>query len=103
MKKPKYHIFVCTSSRLTGQLKGFCNSKSSNNILQAFIEAVEEEELTEDVLVTNTGCLGICSKGPIAIVYPENVWYKELTVDDVAEIIESHIKNGRIVERLIIE
>ena len=100
MQKPKYHVFVCTSSRINGQQKGYCHSKEAVGIIQAFMEEVESRDLTNEVMVTNTGCFGICSSGPIVLVYPDGVWYKEVTVDDVAEIVESHFENGQKVERL---
>ena len=103
MNMPKYHVFVCTSSRINGQQKGFCFQKDSVSIVQNFMEEVESRDLTDDVMITNTGCLGICSQGPIVIVYPEGVWYKEVSPDDVAEIVESHFENGKPVERLMIK
>jgi (2Fe-2S) ferredoxin len=48
---------------------------------------------------TNTGCFGICSRGPIAVVYPEGTWYGELTPEAVEEIVENHLENGEIVEK----
>ncbi len=103
MQKPKYHVFICSSSRVTGQQKGYCFSKDSVSVIQRFMEEIEERELGGDILVTNTGCLGICSKGPVVIVYPDGVWYKEVTVDDVTEIVEEHLENGRVVSRLEIK
>lgn len=100
MQKPKYHVFICTSSRINGQQKGYCHSKEGVGIVQAFMEEVENRELQDDVMITNTGCFGICNKGPVVVVYPENVWYKEVTIDDVAEIVESHFENGQKVSRL---
>lgn len=102
MQKPKYHVFICSSSRISGQQKGFCHSKESVGIIQKFMEEVEDRGLTDDVMITNTGCLGICSTGPIVVVYPENVWYKDVSIRDVAEIVESHFENGEKVERLVI-
>ena len=103
MQKPKYHVFVCTRSRINGQQKGFCHSKSAVGIVQAFMEEVESRELTDEVMITNTGCFGICSQGPIVVVYPEGVWYKEVSIEDVPEIVESHFENGQKVERLEIK
>lgn len=100
MRKPKYHVFVCTSCRMNGQQKGLCFSKDAVSLVQRFLEEIEERELTEDVMVTNTGCFGICSAGPIVVVYPEGVWYKEVTLDDVTEIVESHLENGEPVKHL---
>lgn len=103
MVKPKYHVFVCTSSRINGQQKGYCHSKESVGIVQAFMEEIDSRELSGEVMVTNTGCFGICSSGPVVVVYPEGVWYKEVTCADVAEIVESHFENGKKVERLEIK
>ncbi len=100
MIKPKYHIFVCSSSRINGQQKGFCIQKDSIDIIQNFMEEIEERDLTSEVIVTNTGCLAICDKGPIVIVYPQGVWYGNVHPDDVEEIMDLHIEGGEVVERL---
>lgn len=100
MQKPKYHLFVCTSSKINGQQKGFCHSQGGVEIIQKFIEEIEERDLSGDVLVSNSGCFGICSSGPAAVVYPEGTWYGGITVDDVPEIVESHFENGKKLERL---
>lgn len=100
MNKPKYHIFVCTSSRINGQQKGFCCSKNSVDIINSFMEEIQDRGLEDEVMVTNTGCLAVCSQGPIVIVYPEGVWYGAVTPDDVCEIMDSHIENGEVVKRL---
>ena len=103
MIKPEYHIFVCTSSRINGTQKGYCHSNGSTEIVTNFMEAIEENGISDKVMVTNTGCLGICNEGPIVIVYPEGTWYGKVTPDDVEEIVESHLVNGVKVERLEIK
>lgn len=100
MNKPKFHIFVCTSSRPTGQQKGFCHSKDGVEIMQNFLEEIDERGLGGEVFVSNTGCLGLCEKGPIVIVYPDNVWYGSVTPKDVEEIMDEHIEGGNVLERL---
>jgi len=75
LQKPKYHIFVCTSSRVSGQQKGFCHTKASVDIVNNFLEEIRDRELGGEVIVSNTGCFALCEKGPIVIVYPDNVWY----------------------------
>lgn len=102
MVKLKHHIFVCTSCRINGQQKGFCFSKGSVDIVQRFMEAIEENDLSGEVMITNTGCFGICDKGPIAVVYPEGIWYGNLTDEDVDRIVEEHILEGKPVEDLMI-
>lgn len=102
MVSPKYHIFVCTSCRINGQQKGFCYSKGSVDLVQRFMEEIDDRDLSSDVMVTNTGCFGICDKGPIVVIYPQGVWYGNVTEDDVETIVEQHIEGGSIVEALVI-
>jgi len=102
MLKPKFHIFICTSCRINGQQKGYCHTKGAVDITTKFMEEVEDRDLGGEVMITNTGCFGICNDGPIVVVYPQGVWYGSVTEEDVEEIIESHIENGKIVKRLLI-
>ncbi|WP_459476419.1 2Fe-2S ferredoxin [Clostridium saccharoperbutylacetonicum] len=98
----KYHIFVCASCRVNGIQKGMCYSKDSVKVVQKFMEEVEDRDLINEVMVTNTGCLGVCNKGPVVVVYPEGTWYGNVTVDDVERIVEEHIEGGKVVEDLVI-
>jgi (2Fe-2S) ferredoxin len=97
MNKPTHHIFVCSSSRVNGQQKGFCVSKGAVDIVSSFMEEVQDRDL--EVMVTNTGCLGICDKGPIVVIYPEGTWYGSVTPDDVEEIMDA-LEEGNTVKRL---
>ena len=100
MNKPERHIFVCTSSRPNGQQKGFCHTKDGVSVLGKFIEELEERGLSGEVMVSNTGCFGLCEQGPVVVIYPDNVWYGSVTPDDVEAIMEEHIEGGGIVTRL---
>jgi len=102
MQKPKYHIFVCTSSRPNGQQKGFCHSKAGVEVMSRFMEEIEERDIGGEVFLSNTGCFGICEKGPVVVVYPDNVWYGSVTSDDVTEILDQHIEGGTAVARLVL-
>ncbi|MDB5777987.1 MAG: ferredoxin-like protein, partial [Polaromonas sp.] len=53
------------------------------------------------VRVNKAGCLDRCAGGPVAVVYPEAVWYSCVDASDIDEIVESHLKNGQVVERLL--
>lgn len=101
MDKPKHHIFVCTSSRLNGEIKGFCAQNDGLEILENIVEEIQDRDLDSEVMVTNTGCFGICSMGPIVMIYPEQIWYGKVTPDDVEEIMDA-IEEDKIVERLVI-
>lgn len=100
MVSPKYHIFVCTSCRINGQQKGFCYGKGSVDIVQKFMEEIDERDLSAEVMVTNTGCFGICDKGPVVVVYPEGIWYGNVTEEDVEKIMTEHMEGGIPVEEL---
>jgi (2Fe-2S) ferredoxin len=54
------------------------------------------------VRVNKAGCLDRCAAGPVAVVYPEAVWYTYVDNHDIDEIVESHLKNGQVVERLLL-
>lgn len=97
MVTPKYHIFLCTSCRTNGVQKGFCCQKNSAKLVEKFMEEIEDRDLSSDCMVTNTGCFGICQRGPIAVVYPEGVWYGALDEKAVEKIVEQHLENGEIV------
>jgi len=78
-----------------------CTSSKSFDIIANFEKAIKESGLEGTVKIEKTGCFGLCAKGPIVVIYPERVFYTKVTPDDVAEIMESHIKNGNPVERLL--
>jgi NADH:ubiquinone oxidoreductase subunit F (NADH-binding)/(2Fe-2S) ferredoxin/NAD-dependent dihydropyrimidine dehydrogenase PreA subunit len=86
------HILVCNG---TG-----CTSSKSPEILETFKRIIKEKNI-ENVRVIKTGCFGLCAKGPIVIVRPEDTFYAMVKPEDCAEIIEKHIQNGEIVERLL--
>ena len=102
MKTPKYHIFVCNSCRINGTKKGFCDSQGSTRLIGKFMQEIDDRELSGEVMLTNTGCFGICDKGPVVVVYPEGTWYGNVKEEDIEEIMESHIEGGEKVERLLI-
>ncbi len=102
MPKPSRHVLVCINSRPPGHPKGSCASRDAEHVLSRFQEEFDRKELFGKVLLTKTGCMGPCGVGPIVVVYPEGSWYQNVTPDDVAEIIDQHLLEGRPVERLLI-
>ncbi|MHB1042860.1 MAG: (2Fe-2S) ferredoxin domain-containing protein [Eubacteriales bacterium] len=100
MNKPVRHIFICTSSRPSGRQKGFCHTKSAAEIIGCFMEEIEDRGMGGEVFVSNTGCFGLCEKGPIVVVYPDNVWYAGVTPGDVIKIMDEHIEGGNPVKNL---
>ena len=78
-----------------------CTSSGSPRIQDAFCAEIEKAGLAEEISVVQTGCFGLCALGPVVIVYPDGTFYSNVTVDDVAEIVNEHLLKGRPVERLI--
>lgn len=102
MINPKYHVLVCTSCRINGIQKGFCHSKGSVNLVQRFMEEIDDKDLTGEVMVTNTGCFGICDKGPVVVIYPEGTWYGNVSEEDIEIIVDRHLVKGEKVAELLI-
>ena len=99
----RHHIFVCTG-------------KSCSAVESAEVKAAFERELLArgilfgkehkgknpkgSVVLTECGSVGFCAIGTAVMVYPDGIWYAQVNSTDVPEIIEQHIMNGRVVERL---
>jgi len=82
---------------------GSCAEKGSREIFMKLQEKVQTDpELFMSTLITPTGCLGPCGIGPTMVVYPEGVWYGNVRLEDVEEIVQSHLKAGKPVERLVV-
>jgi (2Fe-2S) ferredoxin len=100
MAKYRHHIFICTNRRDPRDPRGSCNADGSERLRARFKEEVQKRALGKTVRANSAGCLDQCEHGPTVVVYPEAVWYGGVKVEDVAEILESHIIGGRPVERL---
>jgi len=90
-KKDRRTVFVCQG---TG-----CVSGKSIEITEALARAVKEQGL-DGIDIDFTGCHGFCEQGPVAIIEPEGIFYTHVTVNDVPEIVTSHLRDGKPVERL---
>ena len=69
-------------------------------VLNAFVDGVNKEGLASDVVVSQTGCIGICQYEPVVEVYKageEKVTYVKMTVEKVEKVLEEHIKGGKVV------
>jgi len=87
------HVLLCAGAG--------CVSSGEETVRRAMAEQVAALGLDQEVNQVETGCMGICDLGPIAVVYPDGVFYQRLTPDDVRDIAQQHLLKGRIVERLL--
>jgi NADH:ubiquinone oxidoreductase subunit F (NADH-binding)/(2Fe-2S) ferredoxin len=78
-----------------------CMASGAAEVMQAFHEEIERQGLAATVETKGTGCPGFCERGPVVVIYPEEVCYLQVTPDDVREIVTTTIKDNGIVERLV--
>ncbi len=97
------HIFICENIRKEDHPRESCGRKNSSGIKAQFKKRLKELGIQTQVRANSAGCLDACEFGPTIVVYPEQVWYGEVSVKDVEEIIQEHIINNRPVERLRIK
>lgn len=99
MSKYRLHFFVCVNNR-PPFAKPSCGPAGSPQLLTKLQEEVQQRGLSEEVAVTACSCLGPCESGPMMVVYPEGVWYAGVRVEDVSEIVDSHVMQRQPVQRL---
>ncbi len=85
-------VTVCTSG---------CSAYGANKLIPAFLESIAKRGLAEKVRVKATGCHGFCQRGPLVVIQPRGLFYQQMRVEDVDEVVEQTLAKGEIVERLI--
>jgi (2Fe-2S) ferredoxin len=95
------HVFVCVNERPADHPKGCCKAKCGAEVRDRLKEELASRGISKIVRANNAGCLDQCEHGVAVVVYPEQVWYGGVTVDDIAEIVEKHLVGGEVVERLL--
>ena len=95
------HVFFCTNQRENGET--CCNNFGAENMRDYVKNKVKKLGISNNknrIRINSAGCMDRCDEGPVLVVYPEGVWYTYVDERDLDEIIEEHLKNGRVVERL---
>jgi (2Fe-2S) ferredoxin len=87
------HVLVCGGAG--------CASSGCKDVEQALTDEITKQGLADEIRVIVTGCMGPCELGPIIIIYPEGVLYRNLKPDDARLIVKEHLLKGRIVDRLL--
>ena len=96
----QYHVFFCINHREGNAV--CCNNVGAQEMRDYAKKRIKDLKLSgkSRIRINNAGCLDRCDEGPVIVIYPEEVWYTYVDKDDVDEIIDEHLVNGRIVERL---
>jgi len=98
------HLFFCTNDRGTGAERPSCNQCGSAALREYAKAKVKKLGMTGQgkLRINTAGCLDRCEQGPVCVVYPEGIWYTYIDEEDIDEIIEDHLINGKHVERLLL-
>jgi len=96
------HIFFCLNQRENGDY--CCAQHGAQQAYEHCKRRVKEESLAGQggVRVNKAGCMNRCAGAPVAVVYPEGAWYTYVDLADIDEIVDSHLKRGVVVERLLL-
>lgn len=97
------HIFICINQRAPEAPRKSCGEAHGMAIVDAFKIKLKEKNLPLKLRAQKAGCLDICDFGQTVAIYPDGIFYVGVELSDVDEIIEEHIVNNRIVERLRLE
>ena len=92
MEKPKHHIFVCSSFRPSGEVKGKSSKKGSLDLMPYIENEILDRGI--DALLTSTGCMKQCDNGPVMVIYPETFWYGNVVTEDIVDEILDALEDG---------
>jgi (2Fe-2S) ferredoxin len=101
MPKPAIQILVCVNDRGPDAEKPCCAQRGGLAVYHWLKDEVKRRGLRDEVLVTRTGCLKHCSRGVTVAVWPDNVWYGHVRVEDAAELLDAAAEGSGPVERLL--
>ncbi|HQR04475.1 MAG: (2Fe-2S) ferredoxin domain-containing protein [Proteobacteria bacterium] len=93
----KHHVFFCCNQRDNGEA---CCAPHGADALRDYAKGKTKALGLPGIRINKAGCLDRCELGPVLVIYPEAIWYTYVDKEDIDEIIDSHLINGRIVERL---
>jgi (2Fe-2S) ferredoxin len=96
MDKPEHHLFICGSARASGELKGVCCNKESVALL-SYTQSEIQDRMLSGVEVSMTGCLNMCSRGPVVIDYPAGNFYEKASEELIDEILDA-IEDDEVCE-----
>ena len=98
----RVHVFACTNRRPDDNPRGSCAARGSEKLRNYMKARSKELGLEPAVRINSAGCLDRCELGPVMVIYPEGVWYRYDSFEDVDEILTVHVRDGGRVERLML-
>ncbi len=98
----KTHVFCCLNEREAGHSRGSCARQGSEK-LRDYMKDRAKKLGIKKTRINQAGCLDRCELGPVMVIYPEGVWYSYHSKEDVDEILQKHVIEGKRVERLMLQ
>jgi (2Fe-2S) ferredoxin len=95
----KKHIFICVNHRDSNPQTS-CAPKGGLEVQKLLKQKLKDRGLDHEVRANKAGCLDACKQGVSMVIYPDQIWYGQVTIDDIDEIIEESVVGDRIIERL---
>ena len=92
------HVFFCTNQREAGE--DCCSNHDAVAMRSHAKDRIKALDINDRIRINSAGCLGRCGEGPVIVVYPEETWYTYVDIEDIDEIIDSHLVGNKIVARL---
>ncbi len=100
MGRFRYHVFACTNKRTDGHPRGSCIDRNAEEILSMFREELKLHDIPQPFWINKSGCLDACEEGPVFAIYPDGVYYRIQSREDVRRIVKEHLSGGVIVSDL---
>jgi (2Fe-2S) ferredoxin len=97
----EHHVFCCTNTRPAGHPRGCCSAQNAE-ALRNYMKDKARELGLKTVRINTAGCLDRCELGPTMVIYPEGVWYRCRTTEDIDAVLQTHLVEGGRVERLML-
>jgi len=98
---PDVHLLMCSSSRIAGAPKGGCQGREAQDLVTYLQEEVSDRGMP-GVMVTNTGCMQLCPRGPVLVVYPAGQWYGPVDSQEKVDTILDALEDGEVAEKLLL-
>lgn len=95
------HVFVCQNERPVTDERGSCSQKGSVDFRSKLKAEIKSRRLQHKIRINASGCLGTCQHGISMVIYPQGIWYGQVSETDIPEIIEKSLLNDEIIDRLL--
>lgn len=98
-----YHVFICGNTRASGHKRGSCDPEGTQSLRDVFRREMKRAGLGPLARANHSGCLEQCEHGPTVVIYPQGIWYGNVTTEDVPRIVDKTLLAGEVLLDLVID